>query len=98
MTALTARELQRLLDTTRRERWYPLWVLLSTTGLRIGEALALTWDDVNLEARRLLVVRSLQRQRGVGLVFAEPKTLPARRYASIGAVSKVKGTSMLGTT
>lgn len=68
MTALTAAQLQRLLMTTRQERWYPLWVILSTAGLRIGEALAVSWENVNLETQRLVVVRSLQRQRGVGLV------------------------------
>ena len=87
MTALTAAQLQRLLDTTRSERWYPLWVLLSTTGLRIGEALALSWDCVDLDARRLLVVRSLQRQRGRGLVFAEPKTLRCRRLVHLSSVA-----------
>jgi integrase len=71
--------------TTRNERWYPLWVILSTAGLRIGEALALGWESVSLETRRLAVVRSLQRQRGLGLVFAEPKTARSRRsiYLSV---------------
>lgn len=79
MTALTLDQLQRLLVTTRNERWYPLWVVLSTTGLRIGEALALEWENVNLETRRLGVLSSLQRRRGLGLVFAEPKTSRSRR-------------------
>jgi integrase len=87
MTALTPSQLQCLLDTTRNERWYPLWVLLSTTGLRIGEALALGWQSVNLDAKRLTVVRSLQRQRGKGLVFAEPKTLRSRRLVYLSAVA-----------
>ena len=85
MTALTTAQLQRLLMTTRNERWYPLWVILSTAGLRIGEALGLGWESVSLETRRLAVVRSLQRQRGLGLVFAEPKTARSRRsiYLSV---------------
>jgi integrase len=87
MTALTAAELQRLLATTRNQQWYPLWVILSTTGLRIGEALALDWESVNLDARRLVVVRSLQRQRGVGLVFAEPKTARSRRSVHLGVLA-----------
>ena len=35
----------------------PLWRLLAASGLRIGEALALTWDDVDLDARALVVRR-----------------------------------------
>ncbi|MDQ6946859.1 MAG: site-specific integrase [Actinomycetota bacterium] len=87
MTALTTAQLHRLLMTTRNERWYPLWVILSTAGLRIGEALALGWESVSLETRRLAVVRSLQRQRGVGLVFAEPKTARSRRSIYLSVVA-----------
>ena len=87
MTALTAAQLQRLLETTRNERWFPLWVLLSTTGLRIGEALALTWDCVDLAARRLLVLRTLLRQKGKGLVFAEPKTPRSRRLVHLSTLA-----------
>lgn len=87
MTALTAVQLQRLLATTRNERWYPLWVILSTAGVRIGEALAVDWKSVNLEAQRLTVVRSLQRQRGKGLVFAEPKTARSRRSIHLSVLA-----------
>lgn len=62
-------------------------LLLSTTGLRIGEALALSWECVDLNAKRLLVMRSLQRQRGNGLVFAEPKTLRSRRLVHLSSVA-----------
>lgn len=87
MTALTLDQLQRLLATTKNERWYPLWVILSTAGLRIGEALAVGWESVNLETQRLAVVRSLQRRRGLGLVFAEPKTARSRRSIYLSVVA-----------
>src|SRR6266545_6053161 len=45
------RQFGHLLTSTRDDRWYPLWVLLGTAGLRIGEALGLRWEDVDLEAR-----------------------------------------------
>jgi integrase len=51
MTALTLAQLQCLLMAARNERWYPLWVILSTAGLRIGEALAVGWESVDLETR-----------------------------------------------
>jgi integrase len=56
-----------------------LWVLLATAGLRVGEALELRWEDVDLDARRLAVKRTLQQRRGVGLVRVEPKTPRSRR-------------------
>jgi integrase len=52
---------------------------MATTGLRIGEALGLGWDDVNTEARTLRVRRAIQRQTGKGLVFIEPKSAQSRR-------------------
>jgi integrase len=48
--ALTEEELRTLLSAARGSRLYHLWVLLATTGVRVGEALALTWDDVDLVA------------------------------------------------
>jgi integrase len=48
-TVLTADQTRILLATTRQDRRGPLWALLSTSGLRLGEALALTWSDLDLE-------------------------------------------------
>jgi integrase len=79
MTALSAEELMRLLDHARGHRLWPLLVVLGTAGLRIGEALGLRWRDVDLVAGRLVVRQALQRRRGVGLVFVEPKTPRSRR-------------------
>ncbi|WP_344639267.1 site-specific integrase [Kitasatospora cystarginea] len=50
-----------------------LWLLLVSTGLRRGEALGLTWSDVDLNSRQLRVRRNLQRVKG-RLVFGTPKT------------------------
>ena len=79
MTALTCQELRALLDTTRDDHWHPLWAVLGTAGLRIGEALGLKWEDVDLSGRRIAIRRALQRQRDRGLVFVEPKTAKSRR-------------------
>src|SRR5215831_1183431 len=51
----------------------------SRSVLRQGEALGLWWDDVDLKSGLLRVRRALQRQRGGGLVFTDPKTQRSKR-------------------
>lgn len=54
---LTPDEARRLIDGTREEPDGPLWAVLATTGLRLGEAAGLTWADIgpdSLEVRRSL--------------------------------------------
>ena len=87
MTALSTAQLSRLLASSRGSRWYPLWVLLGTAGLRIGEALGLRWSDIDLEQGRLQVRCALQRQRGRGLVFVEPKTARSRRLVHLSQLA-----------
>lgn len=79
MRALNGAQLERLFESSLPSRWYPLWVVLGTVGMRIGEALGLKWEDVDLVAGRLQIRRALQRQRGRGLVFVEPKSVTSRR-------------------
>jgi integrase len=52
-----------------------LYELLSFTGTRVGEAMGLTWADVDLDAGLLRVHRQLSRYR----VHAKPKTEAGRR-------------------
>jgi integrase len=44
--SLSPAEARILFDAVAADRLQPLWVVLATCGLRISEALALTWDDV----------------------------------------------------
>jgi integrase len=82
MRTLDAEQVQHLFETSRDgpgARWHALWVLLATTGLRLGEATGLMWSDIDFGAGTLTVKRALQRQRGAGLVLVEPKTQRSRR-------------------
>ena len=45
------------------------------------------WKEVDLTASRLAVVRALQRQRGRGLVFVEPKSAKSRRSVHLAQVT-----------
>lgn len=60
---LTADELTNLLNTVHEHfaKHYPLFLVLARTGLRIGEALALQWDDINFKDRYIHLQRGLSR-------------------------------------
>lgn len=79
MRTLSEEEVRRLLAVTAGTRHHSLWVFLVTTGVRLGEALALRWADVDLLEGNANIRRALQRQRGAGMVFVEPKSSRGRR-------------------
>lgn len=67
--------------------WYgPLWVTLLGTGLRRGEAIALRWDDVDLDGDGSLTVRrSVTAVRGEAVTNEYGgKTKAARRTLTLG--------------
>ncbi|MCS6774670.1 MAG: site-specific integrase [Thermoflexales bacterium] len=66
---------------------YPLLVLLVTTGLRLGEALALRWRDVELGGVALQVRESAQQVKG-RWVFTEPKTAAGMRTVLLPAPAR----------
>src|SRR5215469_8830814 len=43
---------------------YAAYVLVLVLGLRRGEALGLSWNDINLDKREISITRQLQRSRG----------------------------------
>jgi integrase len=76
---LNAEEARRILLTCRTDRNAARWSVALALGLRQGEALGLRWSDVDLDGGIVTVRRALQRQRGKGLVFVEPKSRAGRR-------------------
>jgi integrase len=80
---LTEAQVVALLDGTREhDDLHALWAVLLTTGLRIGEALGLTWGDLELDGDEptLHVRRALVRpEHGAAWVLEEPKTERSRR-------------------
>lgn len=77
--ALTRAELARLLDELAPAH-RPFFRLLAATGLRIGEALALTWADVDVDARTVRVRRAVRHGREKA-----PKSRHGRRTVPIPA-------------
>ncbi len=83
---LTPEEAGRLFAQAATDRLSPLWLLVTALGLRRGEALALRWEDVNLDRGHLQVKATVQRVGGK-LVRAEmPKTKSSRRALPLPAV------------
>lgn len=68
-------EARRFLESSRNagDPLYAAYVLILVLGLRRGEALGLTWDDVDLERAELTVGHQLQRVRRE-LLHRETKT------------------------
>ncbi|MCT9005429.1 tyrosine-type recombinase/integrase [Streptomyces rhizosphaerihabitans] len=79
---LDAAEVRMLLKVAQPHRLHALWLLLVSTGLRRGEALALTWSDIDLATGTLRVRRNVQRIRRE-LIFGTPKTKRSVRTISL---------------
>ena len=67
------------------DRYEALFAILVTAGLRIGEALALRWSDIDLDKRTIAIRRSLS-QAGGKHAFRPPKTKGSRRSVAYGAL------------
>lgn len=97
MRCLSRDEISRVLEAASPHRWKTLFALLSFTGLRISEALALTWDDV-LEDR--VIVRQGKTdsaKREVILIPAVRSLLAALRLQQAPGVQFVFATSEGGS-
>ena len=77
-------EAKALLAAARGDRLYAVYAVALAVGLRLGEALGLHWDDVDLDAGTLRVRHSLQRLQGE-LRLVEPKSAKSRRTVSLPA-------------
>src|SRR5829696_1906416 len=76
--ALSPTQVKTLLKAARDTRNEALYVVAVHTGLRQGELLGLKWTDVDLDAGKLSVRRSLKVTED-GLDFGPPKNKASRR-------------------
>jgi len=81
----TAIDSARFLSIAVGHQYEEFYRLLLLTGLRRSEALGLRWSEVNLPAKSLQVVRTLQPVRGKGLLEGQPKTARSRRNVSLSS-------------
>lgn len=73
MNILTQEEMQRFLIQAKQDGYYELFLLELGTGLRLGEILALQWDDLNFVTGELRITKSVTFIKGE-LHISEPKT------------------------
>jgi integrase len=75
---LTPAQVRALLAASEPTRYAPLFELLVNTGMRRGEALAITWQDVDLDRETVRVTGTLSRVAGA-LTVTPVKTERSRR-------------------
>ena len=80
--AWTAGELRRFLDHVADDRYFALWRLASTSGMRRGELAAVTWRALDLDGARLSVEQQLIPTSG-GVTFGPPKSARSRRTIAL---------------
>ena len=73
MNILTQEEMQRFLIQAKQDGYYELFLLELGTGLRLGEILALQWDDLNPNTGELRITKSATFIKGE-LHITQPKT------------------------
>ena len=96
MRLLSREELQKLLIQARAEGYYEVFLLELTTGLRVGELMALQWDDLNFNTGELRIERQVCQIKGE-LLIQPPKNKASIRTvilptAVVTALKKYKQT------
>lgn len=66
-------------DNGKRYDRLALFYLLATTGMRKGEALALTWEDVNVNQHSVSISKTITRKKNNTQTIGAPKTPSAYR-------------------
>lgn len=84
MTTLTKEESNRLLEEAFKSGCFEFYYLELTTGMRLGEILALEWTDLDVKNRTLSINKQVQRINGI-LQSETPKTKQSIRTIAISS-------------
>jgi integrase len=85
MQTFTAEQLALILNESRGTRWHALWAVLAMTGMRIGEAIGLTWADIDHGVAQ--IQRSVSWDADGHITLAETKTARSRRSVHLPDVA-----------
>ena len=83
MAAFDEIGVERFLEAAATHRYGPIFFLALYTGMRRSEVLGLRWTAVDLNAKTVSVVETLQRILGKGMMTLQPKTGKSRRLVSL---------------
>lgn len=80
----TAPEVNAVLDyaSANYAEFFPIYRLLAYSGMRLGEAIALTWSDIDLDNRKVSITKSIGKTLW-GLKLGKPKTGNSNRTIGI---------------
>jgi integrase len=82
---LNPQQARDFLKEAAEDRYYVLFAVALTTGLRPSEYLALKWPDVNFSKGTVSVARTLEPIKGGGWRFADTKRARSRRLVKLQA-------------
>jgi len=80
---LSADDVSAVLSALAGSPIFPHVLILISTGIRRGELMGLQWEDVDLEAGRLRVSRSVETTQTHGLRIKPPKTKSGKRLITL---------------
>lgn len=63
VTPMTKEEQEKFVQAIKGATYEPLFLMALNTGARVGELLALTWDDVNFENFEIKITKTLEYQK-----------------------------------
>lgn len=80
----TAEETRAFLAATASSEWHALWRLLLDSAIRIGEARALTWQDLDSERRTIRISRTASVDaHGSAAIMARTKSESGQRVITL---------------
>ncbi len=85
MRTLNRKQVGDFLEAARGDRLEALYVLALATGMRRSELLGLKWEDVDLQARIVLVRRGLTISPNGGIEIDDPKRFDSKRRLEISS-------------